>query len=183
MINFLKDKIDNLNVNLIININKCRLMNKIILAFLAILIVFTHCPYSYGCDEEEVKKVQNYIDSINNSSASFSNIKKALSSGETLTAFYLDGKLVKILVKDNKKGSSKSYELYFNNNSLIYIYEAQKKILTSGVSKNNNYYFFKDVKMICWQKNDKSYAEEDDIYSITEKNLLAKVEKYLIEIQ
>lgn len=139
--------------------------------------------YIFCCDEEQVGKINITKSSLDSSLEKCSHIKNKLDSGESLTAHYLDSKLVKITVNDNKKGLNKNYEIYFNNDTLIYIYEVKKKYLPSGLRKELNYFYFKDNKMICWKKNDLTPSTEDEAYYSTERNLLAKVEKYLTELQ
>jgi hypothetical protein len=150
---------------------------------LILIIISITCLESYCCDDKELDSIKNKVRTIDSLVTELQLLLKLSENGDSLTAYYYEGSLKKIFVKDNKKAVTKSFEIYFNNGKLIYIYESLKKFLPSELKKESNYYYFKDNKMICWQKKDLLIAEKDEIFSNTESELLSKIEKYLTEIQ
>src|SRR3990167_7026768 len=110
-------------------------MTKLIFSIIFYYVICLFNGILYCCDEQEVASIKIAADTINGSIDKCTHIKKKSDTRESLTAHYLNDKLVKITVEGNQKGSSKNFELYFRDGFVIYIYAIEKEQLSDGMKK------------------------------------------------
>lgn len=102
-----------------------------------------------------------------------------LETGETLLAFYFEGKLIKLTVDNSENEGYRIAELFFKDGFIRHIAEEYRK--ENKFFKD--FYYFKDDKLICYQNENSGDYKDENLYSIAEKKWLEKIDKYLLAIQ
>lgn len=139
-----------------------------------LLFFFTQIAKSQTCNEEEVIAVDDLKRTVENSLINARVVTTMLDSGTEITAFYTEGKLLKITSTTYQYNSE---QIFFSEGHLRY-YEI------SGYKKNKMFfyvYYFSDDKLFC--KTNNNTGKPMKIKSGEEKKVIDIVEEYLLAIQ
>lgn len=151
--------------------------------------------FLFGQTEEQVKAIRIAVEQINNDSTY---VKKVLDNeqwlehgtdnGAELTAFFKNGKIVKIIEWVGLSNYVSIYEYYIQNNSLIFVYAQEKAFKYDDKSDSFDYnnsivtcekrYYFKNEKLIKSKFTGQS-CNPNRTTNNDSNILLADCEKYL----
>lgn len=149
-----------------------------VFVFITLLIpIFVSESFLQTCDENLVFEIDRIKQEIETGLIYSTTLNLELPSGESLLAFYNEGKLTKISVDEKDKYISS--ELFFRDGFIRHIAEE----FMSDRCVRKNYYYFKDDKLICFQNEKGEDYKDAKLYEEAERKWLDKVERYLKEIQ
>ena len=155
-------------------------MFKIIKVFdftILLISIFVSESVLQTCDENLVFEIDRIKQEIETGLINSTTLNLELPSGESLLAFYNEGKLTKISVDEKDKYISS--ELFFRDGFIKHIAE---EFMSDGIFRKN-YYYFIDDKLICFQNEKGEDFKDAKMYKEAENKWLDKVEKYLLAVQ
>jgi len=153
---------------------------KILAKAIMLVALFVTSLSSQTCDENAAAEIDAIKQNAETMLVYSATARVKLVSGETLTAFYYKGSLIKISVDNSENdGPYSSAELFFKDGFIKHIAEEYSK----NGKFFKDYYYFSDDKLVCYT-NEKSgdYKNVNEYVQAQEKRL-RKVNIYLEAVQ
>lgn len=151
-------------------------MKKVFILILFFLPLFSVLD-AQTCEEGMILEIDNIKQEVETMLINATTMDVTLETGEKLIVFYVDGKLIKISVET--QDPYMSAELFFRDGFIRHIAEdVQEK-----AEILRNYCYFSEDRLICYQNEKLGEFKDSELYTMTEKKWLERIERYLQAIQ
>jgi hypothetical protein len=146
---------------------------------LLLILVFVSFSQAQTCNDSPVYEIDMIKQNAETMLVYSVTAAVKMETGESLLAFYLEGKLIKLTVDNSENEGYMIAELFFKDGFIRHVAEEYRK----DGKFYKDYYYFNNNKLICYENEHSGDYKDSILYSAAEKKWLEKVDKYLLAIQ